>query len=194
MRISKIFNRKWYETPFSIEIFAKFAPNYIMIMSTPNTPAPASVVITLWEPRYNADFVRLNQQWIERFFKLEPSDLKYFHDPEGEIITPGGQIFIALMEGKAVGCCALVHHPDTDDYELAKMAVDPEAQGAGIGTQLGHALLDYARSHGIHHLYLEANTRLVASVKLYHALGFRPVPIEHAVYDRCDLFMEWSDQ
>jgi hypothetical protein len=25
MRISKIFNRKWYETPFSIEIFANFA-------------------------------------------------------------------------------------------------------------------------------------------------------------------------
>jgi GNAT superfamily N-acetyltransferase len=157
-----------------------------------NATSP-DVRIVRWEPRYTPDFVRLNQQWIERFFKLEPSDLKYFHDPEGEIIAKGGEIFIALLGEKAVGCCALVHHPETDAYELAKMAVDPDAQGAGIGTRLGHALLDYARVHGVHRIYLEANTKLVASVKLYHSLGFRPVPIEHAVYDRCDLFMEWTD-
>lgn len=155
--------------------------------------APTDVQIVRWEPRYNADFVRLNKQWIEQFFRLEASDLKYFSDPEGQIIAHGGEIFIALQAGAVVGCCALVHHPDTDDWELAKMAVDPQAQGAGIGTRLGHALLDEARRRGIHHIYLEANTKLVASVKLYHSLGFSPVPIEHAVYDRCDLFMEWRD-
>jgi GNAT superfamily N-acetyltransferase len=161
-------------------------------MTEKTETAPSDLRIVRWEPRYNADFVRLNRQWIERYFRLEPSDLKYFHDPEGEIITPGGEIFIALCGDRAVGCCALVHHPADDSYELAKMAVDPEAQGAGIGTRLGHALLAYARSRGVRRIYLEANTKLAASVKLYHSLGFRPVPIEHAVYDRCDLFMVWT--
>jgi GNAT superfamily N-acetyltransferase len=159
-----------------------------------SAPDPQVVRVVTWEPRYNKDFVRLNRQWIERFFKLEPSDLNYFSDPEGLIIRPGGEIFIALLGDEVVGCCALVHHADTDLYELAKMAVDPSAQGHGIGTRLGHALIDYARAKGIKSLYLEANTRLEASVKLYHSLGFKPVPIEHAVYDRCDLFMEWHDE
>jgi GNAT superfamily N-acetyltransferase len=155
--------------------FTFFLRMSVLKNSDVSAPDPQVVRVVTWEPRYNKDFVRLNRQWIECFFKLEPSDLNYFSDPEGLIIRPGGEIFIALLGDEAVGCCALVHHADTDLYELAKMAVDPSAQGHGIGTRLGHALIDYARAKGI-------------------SLGFKPVPIEHAVYDRCDLFMEWHDE
>jgi GNAT superfamily N-acetyltransferase len=70
------------------------------------------------------------------------------------------------------------------------MAVSPTVQGLGIGTLLGESLLDYARRKGVKHLFLEANTRLKASVKLYHRLGFKPVEDYVPVYERCDLFME----
>lgn len=151
-----------------------------------------SITIVGWDERYRDDFIRLNREWIEQYFRLEASDLKILGDPEGEIIRTGGEIFFALEDGKAVGCCALVHHPDTGRYELAKMAVSPAAQGHGIGFRLGSALLDYASRRGINHLFLEANTRLEASVRLYHKLGFHAVDNGNAVYDRCNLYMEYD--
>lgn len=145
--------------------------------------------IRLWKEEYSKDFAALNREWITTYFRLEPSDYKILSNPKGEIIDKGGQIFLAVLDGRVVGCCALVRHPDTDSYELAKMAVSPAAQGAGIGTLLGRSLIAYAKSKGVHNLYLEANTKLVASVKLYYSLGFKKVEQYNPVYERCDLFM-----
>lgn len=150
------------------------------------------VRIVRWNPDYRDDFVRLNKAWIERFFRLETGDLRLFADPEGEIIRPGGEIFFARTDdGRIVGCCALVFHPETARYELAKMAVDACMQGRGIGFRLGTALLEYARERHIGRIFLEANTRLAASVALYRKLGFRESCHSAAVYERCNLVMEY---
>ena len=97
-----------------------------------------------------------------------------------------------MSHGKAVGCCALVYHSDTGRYELAKMAVSPAEQGKGIGFLLGTALLKYAGEHGITDIFLEANTRLEASVRLYHKLGFQKAEATNPAYNRCNLYMEKS--
>ena len=147
------------------------------------------IEILTWQPQYAADFVRLNRQWIERYYRLEESDFHTLGNPQGVIIDSGGQVFLAKRGSEVVGCCALIHHPDSGTYELAKMAVDPSAQGLGIGYRLGTALMAYAKAHGVTELFLEANTRLEASVHLYRKLGFTPVADYHAAYARCDLFM-----
>ena len=113
-------------------------------------------------------------------------------DPEGVIIQKGGQIFFVEEEGKVLGCCALVRHPENETYELAKMTVTPTAQGKGLGYLLGKALLAYAAEQGVRKIYLEANTRMAASIHLYHKLGFKDVEMTHPVYERCDLCMEIS--
>jgi tRNA-specific 2-thiouridylase len=149
--------------------------------------------ISRYTPEYRDAFERLNRAWIERYFHLEPSDLHYLSHPEQTIITQGGEIFIALDDGKPVGCCALIRHEDVDGdvrWELAKMAVDEHAQGHGVGLRLGLSLMDYARAIGARRLFLEANTRLEASIHLYRHLGFVPVEDYQAVYERCDLYME----
>jgi GNAT superfamily N-acetyltransferase len=146
--------------------------------------------ILKWSPELTEHFVRLNKQWIEHFFKLEECDLKTLGNPKGVIIDNGGQIFFARHGSSIVGCCALIHHPDDGTYELAKMAVDPCSQNCGAGFKLGSALIEYAKSIGVHEIFLEANTRLVASVHLYEKLGFVPIKDYHAAYDRCDLFMK----
>lgn len=145
--------------------------------------------IVTYSPEYRGDFIRFNREWIERFFRIEACDEKVFADPEREIIDKGGQIFIAVEDGKPVGCCALIYHPDSDEYELAKMAVAPAAQSKGIGRSLATALIEYARRHGAGSIFLEANTRLEASVRLYRKLGFKPVKDYVPAYERCDLFM-----
>lgn len=148
------------------------------------------ISISRFQPQLRDDFVRLNKNWIEHFFHLEENDLKILSNPEKYILETGGEIFFALLDGQAVGCCALIHHAEEGTWELAKMAVDPTAQHQGIGLRLGLSLLGYARIKGVKRLFLEANTKLEASVRLYRKLGFEPVCNHHAVYERCDLYME----
>ena len=149
------------------------------------------VKIITYKPQYKQDFIRLNRQWIEAYFKLEESDLKTFAHIEEYIIGRGGQIFLAVDdEETVVGCCALIPHPEKDSHELAKMAVSPNVQGKGIGLQLGNALLDYAGSHGVKRIFLEGNTHLKASIALYRKLGLKEIPLIDNSYERCDILME----
>ena len=155
------------------------------------TFATEMIRIVTYEPQYKQDFIRLNKQWIETFFRLEQSDLDTFAHIDDCIIGCGGQIFLAINDsGLVVGCCALKPHPESDCFELAKMAVSPEAQGKGIGRKLGDALLDYARNHGVKRIFLEGNTRLEASIALYRKLGFKEIPLKGNSYERCDILME----
>lgn len=147
--------------------------------------------IVTYEPQYKQDFIQLNKQWIETWFRLEQSDLDTFAHIDDNIIGHGGQIFLAIDESRqVVGCCALKPHPESDCHELAKMAVSPDAQGKGIGRQLGEALLAYARSHDVKRIFLEGNTRLEASIALYRKLGFKEIPLKNNAYERCDILME----
>ncbi|MBQ8531702.1 MAG: hypothetical protein IJ430_11195 [Parabacteroides sp.] len=55
------------------------------------------ITIVYWDRKYRDDFIRLNREWIEKFFHLELSDLKILGDPEGKIIRTGGEIFSLLV-------------------------------------------------------------------------------------------------
>lgn len=110
------------------------------------------VKIELWNRKYKDDFVRLNRDWITKYFNIEEHDIEIFANPE-EIILSGGEIFFATINDFVVGCCALVYHKDKNMYELAKMAVDSQFQGSGIGYQLGITLLNYAKKHGIKSIF-----------------------------------------
>jgi transposase len=52
---------------------------------------------------------------------------------------------------------------------------------------------DAARSAGARRLYLETNHILTAAIRLYHSIGFKPLPPSHIVpspYARADVYME----
>ncbi|MBR1838140.1 MAG: GNAT family N-acetyltransferase [Bacteroidaceae bacterium] len=146
--------------------------------------------IVHYQPAYAPDFERLNREWIERFFRIEESDLYTFSHID-TILRDGGQIFFALDgTGHVVGCCALIWHEDAQCFELGKMAVTPAAQGQHIGYALGQEALNYARQRGARRIVLEGNTRLVASIALYKKLGFKPIPLQGQAYARCDILMQ----
>lgn len=148
------------------------------------------VQIVPYTAEYEAAFRDLNLAWIEKFFVVEASDRRTLYDPQQHIIDKGGFIFIALYEGKAVGACAGVKTDDPRfDYELSKMAVDPGAQGLGIGYQLAQAVLDKAKALGATNVYLESNSKLLPALKLYQKLGFVYLEDEVSHYDRADVFM-----
>ena len=76
------------------------------------------------------------------------------------------------------------------DFELAKMAVSPKAQGKNIGYLLGRAIIDQAKTFGASKVYLESNTILKPAISLYHKLGFTKVAGRPSPYERSNIQME----
>lgn len=149
------------------------------------------VKIVVYEPQYKEAFKALNEEWIKTFFVMEAGDYKLLDHPEEEILNKGGHIAFALLDGEAVGTCALVkteNHPLT--FELSKMAVSPKAQGKKLGYLLGNTLVEKAKELNAGKVFLVTNSILVPAIKLYEKLGFIHTPIGHAEYDRADVRME----
>ncbi|WP_419800618.1 bifunctional helix-turn-helix transcriptional regulator/GNAT family N-acetyltransferase [Mucilaginibacter sp.] len=148
------------------------------------------VQIVDYKPKYAEAFKLLNEEWISKYFKMEEADYKALDDPEGYILNNGGQIIVALYDHQPVGVCALLKMDSpTYDYELAKMAVSPKAQGKNIGFLLGQAALKKAGAMGAKKVYLESNTILKPAINLYHKLGFQKVAGHASPYERCNIQM-----
>ena len=76
------------------------------------------------------------------------------------------------------------------DFELAKMAVSPKAQGKKIGWLIGEAIKEKARQVGAKKLYLESNIIFTPAINLYRKLGFIEVFGRTTPYERCNIQME----
>jgi GNAT superfamily N-acetyltransferase len=143
-----------------------------------------------WRAEWRDAFVRLNREWIERWFRIEDEDRETFRDPHAAIVAPGGQIFFVVERGAALGTCAVVRHAG-GTYEIAKMAVAPEARGRGYGDLLMHAAIGFARERGARRLVIVSNTRLAPAIRLYEKHGFVRVPMQvDARYARADIRLE----
>ncbi len=139
-------------------------------------------------------FHRLNADWLRKYFQLEEIDHRVLSNPESEILEPGGAILFALVDGAAVGTCALKREAN-GSYELTKMAVDERHQGLGIGRLLMEAAIaEFQRRRGAL-LFLETNSKLGPALRLYESVGFEYQanlkPDSH--YARADVYMEWRD-
>ena len=150
----------------------------------------SAIAVVPMQHRHAADFRRLNLEWIERLFKLEPPDFKVLDDPYGAIIAPGGMVFVALEGDVVVGTAAMIRVAD-DRCELAKMAVATTHQRRGIGELLGVACREWAVARGVRIVFLETNSKLDGAIRLYERLGFRHAPWpQPSDYARGDVYME----
>lgn len=150
-----------------------------------------NVEIVEYDSKYKEAFKALNVEWISNYFEMEESDYKALDNPEDYIINKGGKILVALYENEPVGVCALIKSNVADyDFEMAKMAVSPKAQGKSIGWLLGKAIANKAKELGAKKIYLESNTILKPAINLYYKLGFEKVFGLETPYKRCNIQME----
>ncbi|WP_454046151.1 bifunctional helix-turn-helix transcriptional regulator/GNAT family N-acetyltransferase [Chryseobacterium sp. Marseille-Q8038] len=150
-----------------------------------------NVKIVDYNPKYQSAFKALNEEWISAYFKMEDADYKALDNPEEYILNKGGKILVALYNEEPLGVCALIKMDDPDyDFELAKMAVSPKAQGKNIGWLLGQAIISKAKESGASKIYLESNTILKPAINLYYKLGFQKVSGRSTPYQRCNIQME----
>jgi ribosomal protein S18 acetylase RimI-like enzyme len=145
-------------------------------------------------PEYAAAFRELNIEWLQRYFRVEPVDLRVLQNPEQEILASGGSILFARLGSALVGTLALKHHGN-GIFELTKMAVTPRAQGLGIGRQLLSA--GVMRFHALlgAQLYLESHSSLAPALHLYESSGFRHAPPPRpSEYRRADVYMVYAER
>ncbi|NID16115.1 bifunctional helix-turn-helix transcriptional regulator/GNAT family N-acetyltransferase [Luteibacter yeojuensis] len=150
----------------------------------------AGVEVVPFDPALRDHFRRLNQQWLERHFRVEGVDRTLFADPEGQIVAPGGAIFFALYAGEVIGTCALIRESE-GVFELSKMGVDENFRGLGAGRALLDAAIAEYRRRGGKELFLESNSRLDRAIGMYERAGFvRQSSIRPGShYERADVYM-----
>jgi GNAT superfamily N-acetyltransferase/DNA-binding MarR family transcriptional regulator len=132
---------------------------------------PDRLEIVAYAKRLRGAFAKLNREWLEEYFEVEPADEQVLADPEGTILEEGGQILFALLDGRPVGTAALIRC-DATTFELAKMAVTSKLRGKGVGRRLALAAIERARDAGAYTLILRTSRRLIAATRLYESLGF----------------------
>lgn len=153
--------------------------------------ATRHVEITDYKPEYAAAFKRLNVMWINSLWTLEAHDFEVLNDPETSILSKGGYIFVALVNGEPMGVVALCRMQHNEyDYEIAKLAVDPAARGTGLGDALFRSAIAKAKSLGAKKLFLESNRLLKPAIGLYRKFGFTELKDYHPAYARGDIQME----
>jgi len=135
------------------------------------------------------DFIRLNEEWITKYFELEDSDKKLAANPL-KIIEEGGYVFSLVSEQVVVGACALFNEGD-GTFELARMAVSPTHQGKGYSDLLMKEVFSTLKKIHAHKVYLVSNTLLAPAISLYKKHGFKTTATgKHPIYTRANVVME----
>ncbi|MGZ3901112.1 MAG: GNAT family N-acetyltransferase [Bacteroidia bacterium] len=132
---------------------------------------------------------KLNIEWLEKYFHVEPIDVIQLSDPQKEIIDKGGLIFYAKYNDEVVGTASLLKITDSE-YELGKMAVTAAAQGLGIGKTLMDHCLDVAKQMGLKTVILYSNKSLGPAIHIYKKYGFKEVELETGHYERANIKMK----
>ncbi len=148
------------------------------------------ITIIPFEEKYAADFRRLNIEWLQEYFQVEPYDEYQLTHPFREIIDKGGYIFLAKEDEQIVGTVALMKETDVS-FELTKMSVTKNSQGKGISKSLMDACVQLAEDKKWDRLFLYSNTKLVPAIQLYRRYGFKEIELEaHSHYSRTNIKME----
>ena len=147
------------------------------------------IEIVDYEPKFATAFYELNQEWILKFFEMEPNDFKTLENPKNYILDKGGFIFVALLDKIPVGVCALLKVSDTE-FELSKMAVSPNAQGRNLGQLLVQKSINKAIELKLKRLFLDSNSALKTAMHIYSKMGFNYVQGFTSPYKRADVQME----
>ncbi len=93
-----------------------------------------------------------------------------------ELERPGVTVFVARLDGDAVGMAALVDAAD-GSAELKRLFVDDAARGRGLAKSLLAAVEQRARETGVGVVRLETGPESHAALALYEKSGYRHIPL-----------------
>ena len=148
------------------------------------------VEVVNYQDDYAPYFYDLNIEWLKTYFYVEAFDEEVLSKPDQYIISKGGHIFFAKLNGAVVGTVALMPTKESQVFELTKMAVSPEHRGYKIGQKLMQHCIDFAKSSRFNALMLYSNTILENAIYIYRKYGFIEIPVEpDSPYERSNIKM-----
>lgn len=102
-----------------------------------------------------------------------PREIDHRGEVLDEVLATGGRLYIAEVEGKAVGVGGL-KLLSAEVGEVKRMFVRPSARGLGAGRAIVEQLIADARALGCEMLYLESASFMHSAHVLYRSVGFEP--------------------
>ena len=137
--------------------------------------ASMTITVSPEDPRAPESQALLNAfvDEVRHRYDAAPADVGYF-DP-AVVSVPKSAFLVARVEGRAVGCGALVPMED-DIVEIKRMFVLPEERGHGIAKKILDRLQSLAREFDYDRIRLETGTKQPESIALYGKSGFYRVP------------------
>lgn len=135
-----------------------------------------SVLIEMGVPKVGTAYEDESLDMMYETYAKEKS-VFYVAEEQHKIIGGAG---IAQLEGGEEGIC-----------ELQKMYFLPEARGKGLGMQMIHKCLDFAKEQGFKRCYLETMPYMKAARKLYQKVGFTSIdaPLGDTGHYSCQAWM-----
>lgn len=128
---------------------------------------------------------------FKAYLSLQKYDDELLH-PEQKYAKPGGRLYMALEDGRPVGCIAL-RQIDRTRCEMKRLYVRPEYRGKGYARALVQRLIDEAAAEGYALMLLDTLPVLSAAITLYESIGFymteryNDSPLDYTVYMGRDL-------
>ena len=116
---------------------------------------------------------RLVEVFASERILLAKAPVQYYEDFQ--------EFFVGELDGAIVGCGAL-HVLWEDLAEVRSVAVDPAAQGHGVGSALVERVIDVARELGVRRLFV-----LTFETAFFERFGFREIegaPVAPEVYQQ----------
>ena len=146
------------------------------ILSDGRAPRPEDVVLREpgpgdlgWIVQRNAALYAAEYGWNADYEGLVArivADFAEDHDPHLE------RVWIAELDGRAVGCVMCVRDEAPGSARLRLLLVEPDARGLRIGDRLVTAVIGFAREVGYRDLVLWTNDVLGAARHIYQRHGF----------------------
>ena len=147
------------------------------------------VEIIDYNDKYQADFKRMNLEYLDRYNLTESHDLQILDDPKGTVLKNNGHLWLAKAGEEIVGTVGIM--PEGHDiFELIKMCVAESWRGKGISKLLIETCLGKVKELGGKKLILFSNHQLKTALKLYEKYGFRNVEVTDSPFVTADVKME----
>ena len=192
--MEKMMNQSKHNLWLALEEFEELfeeKSTYTRVLEEKRLRESKNITIIPYEEKYQKKFEELNKNWINEYFTMEKKDTLSLENPQEYILDKGGYILVALYKNEIVGVCALLKSDNENyDYEMAKMAVDENFQGKGIGIILAKNIIHKAKELNAKTIFLESNTILKPAITLYKKLGFKKIDGYSSPYVRSNISME----
>ncbi len=149
-------------------------------------------VVTSAQIEMTRQLFREYEQWLDMDLCFQSFEEEMLELP-GKYSPPDGRLYLANVDGEAIGCIALRKIGD-GVCEMKRLYLTDAARGQGLGKELVELIIADARAIGYRKMRLDTYPpKMGKAVSLYESHGFRVIepyyenPHEAVLYMELDL-------